>query len=385
MEEKQIQLRSQPVPQSRIGQGPAPVILKTRTMQDDLKKAASQPPIPIALPKSLASFGPQAPLAGRIVPEPPARLPGVVIGPQPPKAIVPPLSPAGQTALSRPPALMPKPAAAVRPAAGESFRQPAVLKFSQSPNPSIRTALSSLQKRLIIAGVAVLLVGAGTYFFWLARTQEPEPTKSCQGEISPNCPPVSMVGDMEQLSVDAKNRDLNQIVSDIKSGAPGDLKPKARLVALKTSFSPDAYATFDDFLNIFGLNISTRIKENTANFNLLVQTNPAEQSDALSPQTKKEVRLVLILKQKDPGIANEAMRTWETEMVGDLSPLLLAAPSNPPLSEFSTRVYNNGTFRYFSMPNYHLTINYVVTGDYLIIGTSRESIFYIYDLISAAK
>lgn len=191
-----------------------------------------------------------------------------------------------------------------------------------------------------------------------------------------------MIDNAELLTINVGNKNLDQITDEIKSDFATKTDQTAKLIALKMSSAPDIYATFDDFINLFGLNLSTQIKTNTENFNLLAHFFPVEDQDGAP---KKEIRLALVLKQKDPTIIAEAMRIWEAEMIGDLMPLLLETPHDPPLNDFSTRVYNNGTFRYFSMPDYHLTINYVVANNYLIIGTSRESIFYAYDQILAAK
>lgn len=424
MEDKQIQPSAppqlSPIESRSSSTGPSVLSplepLKIRTMQEDLKKIGGQTPNPVtrAIPAKPATLAPpvtpKAPAipqamtaaTARPAPEPPSHLPGatpsqiiqgvIKVGSPPgpissisprPVAPSPPQPPSGPVlpkppAPAPPPPPAPKPAVGPKPAFGEPPKKP--VPPAPTPQPTVSPAFGPY-KKLAIGGAISLLLAAGAYYFWPVGEPEP-PEPACQGEISPNCPPVSILNNIDLLTLNAGER--SQAIGDIKSKMSETLEPAVKLIALKKSANPDTYITFDELINLFGLSVSSQIKENTTNFNLLAHINPPEHasSSVSQPKTEKDIRLVLVLKQKDASSTKEAMQLWEDEMVGDLEPLLLETSGRPPLATFSTRVYHDGSFRYFSVPDYHLAINYVITGDYLIIGTSRESIFYVYDALT---
>ena len=192
-------------------------------------------------------------------------------------------------------------------------------------------------------------------------------------------PPVALMtsAGSNLLNVDVSDQNYNNIIARINETGNQSQEEKVSLIALKIADPPAQYANFQQFVKTFQIAIPADISQNTESFNLLLYAKPAGIKN--SP---RQTRLVLILKQKNPETLKQQMSAWESTMVQDLKPMLLENPGKPTSDKFLTRIYNNGTFRYISQPDYTLTINYTVLNGYLIIGTSRESIFYVYDLIS---
>jgi len=420
-EQKNSQTSGQPI-------GSILADLKIRTMSDDLKGAPNSP-APLAGQTSM-SAAPKAPPPpnipaqipprpspppARVIPEPPLHLPGetLVIDSQPSFAAtkLPPL-PTPQTQI---PPIAPKPVPAVPPA-------PPPDQFASRP---ISSAKKPIFKLVVIFGVLLLAVGlaAGAYFFW--PSEQPKPV--CQeGQITTACqcgadiketgfccqnnwlekdcsvtkPPIALISAInQQLPINIKDATLNKVIADIKTNLEGSTEEKARLVVLKTGVSPATYATLDETVALFGLKIDSLIKNNTSDFNLLAYVNPAVASTSTStatvgsgnasssPETEKEIRLLLVLKQNHPSLILPAMTGWETTMLEDIKPMILGSPGPSMTSEFQSSSYNNGSFRYkkLSPITTALAINYTVKDNILIIGTSKNSVFYAWDAVNNTR
>jgi len=118
------------------------------------------------------------------------------------------------------------------------------------------------------------------------------------------------------------------------------------------------------------------LKTNTEAFNLLLYAKPQNFSETDPAQ---ETRLVLVLKQKDGSLAEQIMSGWEATMLQDMRPIILGQPSASATAGFISTTYNNGFFRYKNLPTKTATINYTIYQNLVILGTSKSSIFYVYD------
>lgn len=73
---------------------------------------------------------------------------------------------------------------------------------------------------------------------------------------------------------------------------------------------------------------------------------------------------------------------WEKTMLEDLTPLFLDQELGEPATEkFQDNVYRDVNIRYLNFPDPSLTIDYAVVGDYLVITTSRESMYRVIDKV----
>ncbi|MFH0852332.1 MAG: hypothetical protein V1845_01880 [bacterium] len=409
--------------------------LKIRTMSDDLKGAPNSPapaaaqaqmstapkaPPPPNIPAQIVpKLAVPTPPPAQTAPQPPQRLAGetLVFAGQPSStAIAPKPAPVVPAPFSRPqiqtPPTPPTSASAAPPT-------PPPAQFASQPTPPAKKPIFKLT---IIFGVLILAVGlaAGAYFFWPGEEEKPicqegQITAACQcgvdikengfccqsNWIEKDCsvtkPPVALISTIsQQLQLNIKDATANKVIADIKTNLEGSSEEKARLVVLKTGTSPTTYATLDETATLFGLKIDSAIKNNTSDFNLLAYINPAVASTSTStiavnsgiasstPQTEKEIRLLLVLKQKDKEAATDDMIAWEQNMLDDLKPIILGSPGEPATADFQNVEYHNSLFRYKNLPTKMTTINYTFLDDLLIIGTSKNSIYYVYDTANPA-
>ena len=193
-----------------------------------------------------------------------------------------------------------------------------------------------------------------------------------------------MIGAISQTAaIESENKDLTAILEDIKNVALEATEEQARPLVFKIGSSPDRYAqTLNEMGIIFGLNIPPAFVDNTSAFNLIIYAKPQIDTSSSSTATstqESEIRLVLAAKEKDPELAQSIMTNWEQTLPQDLGPMLLAVPGEPATNEFQDWSYKNANFRYLNLPISKTTLNYVFSNDLVIIGTSKNSIVYVFD------
>jgi len=179
------------------------------------------------------------------------------------------------------------------------------------------------------------------------------------------------------LTINAEESALDQVISNIKSAEANIPGEGARIIALKLADSPSRYATLDDVIKIFGIVMPENLKTDNQTFNLILYSKPIEGSP-LTPET----RLVLVLSQKNKSSLEQTMSDWETTMLEDTKPMILGEPAESATPEFISTVYHNGFFRYKNLPIKLTTINYTIYQNLVILGTSKNSIFYVYDSLN---
>lgn len=83
-------------------------------------------------------------------------------------------------------------------------------------------------------------------------------------------------------------------------------------------------------------------------------------------------------------VLKAGLRDWENTMKEDLKPVFLGQElGEPAAKEFQDNIYQNIDIRYLNFSDPLLTIDYALTSDYLIITTSRESMYGVIDRILA--
>lgn len=93
---------------------------------------------------------------------------------------------------------------------------------------------------------------------------------------------------------------------------------------------------------------------------------------------QQQARAGMVVKITDPQNIAAALQSWEHEIVKDLAPLFLGHKLDEPATEnFQDNTYNNISIRYMNFSDPDLTIDYAIVKNYLLITTSRESIYHL--------
>ena len=96
--------------------------------------------------------------------------------------------------------------------------------------------------------------------------------------------------------------------------------------------------------------------------------------------SSKNQKLGIIIRILQPENLALLMKTWESTMAGDLESFFLGVEKGQPATEtFQDNIYQDVAIRYLNFPDSTLTIDYVISDDYLIITTSKESIYAVID------
>lgn len=86
----------------------------------------------------------------------------------------------------------------------------------------------------------------------------------------------------------------------------------------------------------------------------------------------------------DHEVLKAGLRDWENTMKEDLKPVFLGQElGEPAAKEFQDNVYQDINIRYLNFSDPLLTIDYALISDYLIITTSRESMYRVIDRVLA--
>jgi hypothetical protein len=85
-------------------------------------------------------------------------------------------------------------------------------------------------------------------------------------------------------------------------------------------------------------------------------------------------RLGLAVRTKDSATLASSLRTWEATMVGDLR-RLIAATIEGAHTPFLTGTYRTASIRYRNLPLPTTTIDYALSGNILLITTSKSSMY----------
>ncbi|OGZ34333.1 MAG: hypothetical protein A2Y98_00300 [Candidatus Portnoybacteria bacterium RBG_19FT_COMBO_36_7] len=382
--------------------------LKIRTMHDDLRKHTGQadlsdiPVLPPEKPATPTITSPppeesKQPSTKRAIPEPPPYLPTKPAPPQP-ESIEPQPEPIA-------PAQEPEPSES-------SASSPSVLKlqsnliYKETPRSEPEISLSRRLKFALMFGAPAAIIISVIFGFIYFYFSTAPPPLCPQGQITEECRcseqseetkttgfccdnlwvdfdctltklPEPLIPSIDQiLTIDAQGDTLTNLVYEIEKSDNNISDEGARIIALKLANYPSRYATLDELINIFGIVLPEDIKENNQAFNLLLYVN-------LSPNyltsSAPEYRLALVLRQKNKSALEQIMQEWEETLLEDMKPMVLGQPEEPATAEFVSTVYRNGFFRYKNLPIKTTTINYTIYQDLIILGTSKNSIFYVYD------
>ena len=252
----------------------------------------------------------------------------------------------------------------------ENFPQMDRVKIPEPVYAPERENIRKILRLVSIAIVVIAVIGGGAYFYFKNKTVEPTPV------ITPKAEPQlsNALISLEQtkiLSLTGQNTILQLLREEAKTEQP--LQTLKRIGILKTSSAGETtdFLTLSDILQGLEIPVSPYVFSELKNsYNLLMFNQ------------KEGKRLGLIIEAENPENLKGQMKNWESTMLNDFKNFYLAQlPGQAASKNFLDDNYKNVIIRYKNLPFSTLTLNYTVLGNYLIIGTSKESIYSIIDRI----
>ncbi len=117
---------------------------------------------------------------------------------------------------------------------------------------------------------------------------------------------------------------------------------------------------------------------------------PADVSDVLGEKytfflyaNEQGNRAGFVVQIIDHEVLKAGLRDWENTMKEDLELMFLEQELDESTTEeFQDNIYRDIDIRYLNFPDPSLTIDYAIVEDYLVITTSRESMYVVIDRIN---
>lgn len=159
-------------------------------------------------------------------------------------------------------------------------------------------------------------------------------------------------------------------------------------VPLETEATGSEIATLDELAKHLKIKIPLSIKnQSTGEFDVFAFGGNTFDQDVCAKAKNTAAscygpRLGLALKIVDPIKAKSALKTWESTLVTDLKPLVLAKVGAAATPVFQTGTYQNQTIRYKNLPLNTVTVEYALAGDILLITTSKNSMLKAIDSLN---
>lgn len=232
------------------------------------------------------------------------------------------------------------------------------LKPIEPPKPSEPTMIPSRQRKFfrpIVLVIVVLLVGAGVYYWWTYEA------------------PISLIRVETTETIKIKQGKEAILFDELKKKAASFQEKNTfqRILLKKIGKEKDYFLSAKEIFEVLGINLLVNIAENLKEDNTLF----------LYSQEQGK-RLGIIIKVSNADNLKNYLNAWEGAMVNDLKPFFFGEKLNPPaIIEFKDNVYKETNIRYLNFTDSNLAIDYAVVRDYLVITTSKESMFGAIDRI----
>lgn len=294
-------------------------------------------------------------------------------------------APAGTpTKLATPPPTPSTPDQSVQPSPTPSSSPQIVI-------PSEDSASSRGIKKGVYIGIIVIIVlVSGAYYLYLSDSSS---TEKVINSISPSPSESSaLLGKalsvyFSQTSPQTADLKADQSAQDDFLSVFGSTQPTTQQ-ALRVPVTGPFISSLGEFLSGIGLSVPLDLKASLATDWVALSYGQSEQFDAQGQIIAGAVvkpRLVMVSALQDVTAASQAMHNWEinglANAILDLAGFDKEKVSNPI---FSSGSYKQIDVRYQNYPYADQSIDYAIVlasngRNYLIISTSRESIFYAID------
>lgn len=245
----------------------------------------------------------------------------------------------------------------------EKVKPPKPLKIKKIILPEIRA--KRRKRALIILIIVIVIVGLGWFFYWQGTKPEPLP------------PPSPVIEELE----------VPEPIIEVDNTQKIFLQNTSLLTTLKAEAKLEQTAqTFERIVPIKGekeiLSLNNLIQ------GLRIAVYPYVQSELKDNYTlvfygqDGKRRLGLIIEAIDSNKLKDQLKFWEKTMLDDLKNLFLDENLGEPTSKtFNDNLYKDIAIRYINLPGQDLTIDYAVSGNLLLLSTSKESMYQIIDRI----
>lgn len=239
------------------------------------------------------------------------------------------------------------------------FQRPTGSRLAKGEEgPEIKKALfiKKVLTRFIVIAI-ILLIAGGVYYWWeyLRVPDQPEP------EVL-----ISFFETERTETIVMKKGD--SLFEELKAKAIKFQERDTFQRILVKMIGAEYYFSFEEVSQFLGINIPN-------NINLL------EEHTLFFYSQEEGNRLGIVAKVAG---ADENfkinLRYWEKTMKEDLEPIFLGQKLNEPVTEgFQDNTYKNIVISYLNFSDPSLTIDYAVVGNYLIITSSKESMYRVID------
>ncbi|MBU2028600.1 hypothetical protein KJ761_01770 [Patescibacteria group bacterium] len=272
---------------------------------------------------------------------------------------------------------------------------PSVKKQPLKPAISDSSSEFDLKKVFVFSTIflSVIALGIGSYYFWLVRGNDSEspieePTTPASLPIEEPVLPAATI----EPEIEIEQPKENTLVLDLASFSPAEIKTEIKNQIEK--LPKDSFAQPVEF----------KLKDpqnNLLNFSLFAEKSGLAFAQNLSAYLGESFSLLvfsdgpnlgtgLIIESKNDALLTQALLEKEATLPKDLDAIFLtAAPEETKKVSFSNYTYKDLPLRYFNLISPEkLTIDYAVTKNRLIIGTTKNTFFAFYDwflLQSAAQ
>ena len=167
------------------------------------------------------------------------------------------------------------------------------------------------------------------------------------------------------------------------------LEYSLRALTLETDSggTPRSVKEFAKAAEILNISVPSPVLSQIEEYTIVLYTGGEQEKDRCAednitnPQCwGARLGLALKINVEDEGSLLSDLRRWEPTMLDDLNALILA-PANETTPGFQDFTYRDIVIRYKNLEISTVTVNYAVVNDILIIGTSKNMIFSILDLL----
>jgi len=242
-------------------------------------------------------------------------------------------------------------------------KPPKPLKIKKIIPPEVKA--KRRKRASIILIVVIVIIGLGWFFYW--QGTKPEPVLSPSPIIEELKFPEPLIEVDNTQKIFLQNTSLRTT-----------LKAEANL--------EQAAQTLERIVPIKGekeiLSLNNLIQ------GLRIAVYPYVQSELKDNYTlvfygqDGKRRLGLVIEAIDSSKLKDQLKFWEKTMLDDLKNLFLNENLGEPTSKtFSDNLYQGVLIRYINFPGLDLTIDYAVSGNLLLLSTSKESMYQIIDRI----
>lgn len=223
----------------------------------------------------------------------------------------------------------------------------------------------------VIFVIIFLLAGSG-FFYWWNYLRAPEKSRP---EI-----PFSLIRVEISEVIAIREGQETELFEKLKQKANAFQEESTfrRILVKKVTPEKDYFLSFKKVLEVLGTTIPAGIFETLKEENTLFLYAQEQGS-----------RLGFVVEVSDIDKLAEYLGPWEETMISDLKPVFLDEEIGEPAAEgFQDNVYppagetgQSINIRYLNFPESSLTIDYALVGDYLMITTSKESMYEAIDRI----